>query len=436
MHHQSRPPTPDAPPLIGHGLAFSRAPFDALERWATVDDVVHLTFPGRDLYLVTDPALIETVLVDRHDEFTIGRDQRETFAGIEDDAVNASTGDTWRRLRRGLHPAFTWAGLQAYIPRIAARTRDHLTDWTTGDRFDLHTEMRLLTLHILGDTLLGTDTTGDEAIVMDAADALVDRSDPRRFGQLLPDWVPTPTQRRFRRRVAALDTYVADILADKSPGDEDVCSVLLAAHEDGALSMAEVRDNTTAMLLAGHDSTAAALTYAWRALNCHPAVAARLREEYATVVDDEEFDADHVDALDLTRRVVDETLRLYPPTWAVNRETRDQLTLGGYTLPAGAQLTMPNWVLHRDEQYWDDPETFDPDRWTRDRDRPEYAYFPFSGGPRHCVGMRFARLELVTALATMVEAVDLDVETDGELTFAPTLSLRPETDITATVNPS
>lgn len=433
MSGTKRPPTPDGVPLLGNGLAFSHDPFAALEEWASLGDVVRLDFPGQSLYMVTDPDLIEQVLVEDHDAFTIGRPQRETFRGIEDGAVTATTGDRWKRLRKELHPAFTWNGIKEFGTRMAERTADHVDGWETGDRFDLLEEMRLLTLHILGDTLLGVDMEGEEDLVLDAADALVDRSDPRRFGQLLPDWVPTPTDRRFVRAAEDLDDYVAAVLADDSPGDADVGSVLLSAHERGDLSMEEVQDNLTALLLAGHDSTAVTLTYAWYELSRHPAVRESIDEESGQVFGAGLPGTDDVDRLQQTRNVIRETLRLYPPTWAVNREATEAVTLGDYAIPEGGQVILPQWVLHRDDRFWNAPESFDPDRWERDRDRPEYAYFPFSGGPRHCIGMRFARLELVVALATMASRIDLNISVAGPLQFAPALSLRPETDVVATV---
>ena len=435
MSDPATPPSPDGVPLLGHGLAFSRDPFDAIERWAKAGDVVRLDFPGRSLYMVTEPALVERVLLENEPTFTLGGEQRETFAGIEDDAVTANDGERWKRLRNGLQPAFTWDGIRGYAPRMAERTAAHVDRWEAGDRFDLLAEMRDLTLRILGDTLLGVDVEGDEAVVQDAADALVARADPRRFGQLLPGWVPTPTDRRFARNVERLNAYVAGVLADRSPGEGDVGSVLLAARERGDLSAAAVRDNLVALLLAGHDTTAVTLTYAWYELDRNPAVRESLVEESRAVLGDDPAGADAGDfeALERTRNVVSETLRLYPPAWTVNREVTERVTLGGYDVPAGSQLLLPQWVLHRDERFWDDPERFDPSRWEPDSDRPAYSYFPFSGGPRHCIGMRFARLELALALSTMVARVDLDVETDGPLSFTPSLSLRPETAVRATV---
>jgi cytochrome P450 len=428
-----RPPTPDGVPVFGNGLAFARAPFEAVTSWAEEGDVVRLSFPGRSLYMVTGPELVERVLVEHQDAFTIGREQRETFRNVEDHAVTATTGDRWRRLRRALHPAFTWDGIRAYGDRMAERTAEHVDRWADGDRFDLLHETRLLTLRILGDTLLGVDVEGDEEVVLEAADALVDRADPRRFGQLLPNWIPTPTRRRFARAVGRLDGYVETVLENHPPGEDDVRSVLLAARERDDLSTTEVRDNLTALLLAGHDSAAVTLTYAWYELDRHPEIRESVAEEVEAVIGSGLPRTDDFEALSRTRNVVRETLRLYPPAWAVNREATETVEIGGYEVPEATQVMLPQWVLHRDERYWEAPETFDPSRWEGDPDRPEYVYFPFGGGPRHCIGMRFARLELALALATIVGRVDLDVSVGGPLTFAPSLSLRPETDIEATV---
>jgi cytochrome P450 len=434
MDDVATPPTPEGIPFLGNGLAFSRTPFDAMEEWAQMGDVVHLRFPGRSVYLVTGPALIEEVLVKRSDQFTIGREQRESFSGIEDEALTANTGERWKRLRGALQPAFTWDRIEAYGTRMAQRTAEHTDRWD-DERVDLHREMRLLTVRILSDTLLGTDVTGDERVIMDAADALVNRADPRRFGQLLPDWLPTPTERRFERQVAALDDYVRRMLDRHSPGNADVCSVLLAAHDRGDLSMSEVQDNLVGLLLAGHDSSAVALTYAWYELSRHPDIKQSLLEEADRVASDGLPGTDDFESLERTRHVVTETLRLYPPTWSVTRQATEAVTLGGYEIPSGTQLMIPQWVLHRDERFWEDPETFEPSRWGREEHRPVYAYFPFSGGPRHCIGMRFARLELTMALATMATQVDLDVTASGPLAFKPSLSLRPTVDIEAIVMP-
>jgi len=438
MADASTPPTPEGVPILGNGLAFARDPTAAMESWARAGDVVSLSIPGRSMYMVTCPDLIERVLVSDQDAFSIGPAQREFFGGVEDHAVTTNTGDRWRRLRRALHPAFTRERVRGYADDVGRTTADFVGDWDDGERFDCRQELRLLSVNVLGDALLGVDLRGHEDVVMTAADALLARANVRRPGQMLPDWVPTPTDRRFRRAVGRLDGFVADVLASRreagtDAGPSDVCGELLAAHDRGELSMAEVRHNLVALLLAGHDSPATALTSACYLLSEHPEVREAVAAEAGAVLDGAPPGADAVEALSLTRRVVAETLRLYPPTTGVNRQATEPVTLGGYELEAGAELLLPQWVVHRDERFWDDPERFDPSRWAENADRPEYAYFPFSGGPRTCVGNDFARQELRLALATILDRVELDVAADGPLRFEPSIQLRPSTELTATV---
>lgn len=431
MSDSMSPPTPDGVPFLGNSIAFTRNPFGAMERWAQLGDIIKIEFPGRSMYMVTSPDLINEILIERQDLFTIGREQRRTFRGVEDNALTANTGDRWQRLRRALQPAFTWENIASYGTQIAERTEEHVERW--DERIDLHREMRLVTLGILGETLLGVDIDGDEQLIMDAADTLIERADPRRFGQLLPTWVPTPTEQRFERRVALLDDYVDGLLDSQRAGGNDVRSVLLGAHDRSELTMSEVRDNLVGLLLAGHDSSAMTLTYAWYELSRHPEIRESLVDEIDENIGGRRPDVDDFDSLERVRHVVNETLRLYPPVWTVNRQATESVTLGGYDIPAKAQLMIPQWILHRDDRFWETPETFDPGRWTRPDTRSEYAYFPFSGGPRHCIGMRFARLELTMALATMVDRAVLDVSTDGPLAFQPSLTLRPTVEIEANV---
>lgn len=407
-----------------------------MDDWASLGDVVRLEIPGQSMYLVTHPAIIERILADDHDQFTISAAQRETFRGVEDHAVTTTTGDRWERLRTALRPAFTQDALDRYGDQITSTTAAMVDEWGDGEQIDLYREMRLLTVNILAETLLDADVRGNEAFVMNAADALVTRANFRRPGQLLPDWMPTLAERRFKQTVQTLDEFVDDILTDRDRGEagKDVCSVLLTAHDDGELTLAEVRHNVVALLLAGHDSPSVALTYIWYALADHPEVCAALREEYDRVVDGERPSSASYAELEYTNQVVAEALRLYPPTLGVSRQTAEPVTLDGYRLPEGAQLLLPQRVVHRDERFWANPDTFAPSRWQTDRDRPQYAYFPFSGGPRNCIGTHFARQELTLALATMIGRLELDVSTDGPLQFTPSIQLRPETDITATVS--
>jgi len=430
------PPTPNGVPLLGNGLAFARDPVGAIAEWASLGDVVRLEIPGQTMYLVTGPRLIEQILVDDNEAFTISPAQRETFRGIEDHAVTTTTGERWERLRRALRPAFTRDAIREYAKQVVDATATYIDEWDDGERIDLYREMRRLSVDVLAAALLAVDVRGREPVVMNAADALVDRANFRRPGQLLPDWIPTPTDRRFERAVRELDAYVDDIIAERrqNGGGDDVCSVLLDAYDAGDVSLDEVRHNLVAMLLAGHDSPSVALTHALRLIDDHPEVQDALLAEYNDVLDGDRPTGESVAALERTQAVVDETLRLFPPTLGVTRQATEPVTLAGYDLPAGAQFLCPQWPVHRDDRFWDEPSRFDPSRWHDHTDRPDYAYFPFSGGPRNCIGMHFARQELALVLAALLDTVELDVSMDGPLRFTPSLQLRPETDIEATVH--
>ncbi|SNZ15008.1 Cytochrome P450 [Natronoarchaeum philippinense] len=427
--------TPARTPVFGHGIEYARDPISAIEKWGQQDDIVRLEYPGQSFYLVTGPAQIQEILVKKHGQFTIGPAQRASFQGITDHAVNMSTGDDWQRRRRAINPAFTGDTVEAYRERMIAEVTASIDAWDDGEQFDLHKEMRVSTMRMLADTLLGIDVRGDEDVIIAASDSLIDRANFRRLGRYLPDWIPTPTDRRFEKKVRALNDYVGECIEKRRQGEsgEDVCSLLLEASDKGVLSEQEVRHNLVGLLLAGTSSPGGSLTHAWRLLDEHPSVRRSLEAEYEAVAGDDGLDPEDIDELVQTRNVITETLRLYPPTVGVNREATEPVTIGGYEFPEGTQFIMPQWVPQRDERFWDDPEAFDPGRWERDADRPQFAYFPFSGGPRFCPGKKVARQEMIIALAEMVGNVTLDVEVDGEIEFTPSMTLRPKTKHRATV---
>lgn len=420
---------------MGHALEYARDPIDAIETFGNKGDIVEVDTPIQSFYLVTGPDMIQEILVKKHGSFTIGPAQQESFAGITDNAVNMSTGEDWRRRRKAMGPAFTGDTVEAYRQRMIDEAVESVRAWTDGETFDLHKEMRVFTMRMLTDTLLGIDIRGDEDVVISASDALIDRANLRRVGRYLPDWVPTPTDRRFERSVRALDEYVEECIQERrgESDGEDVCSLLLQAADRGVLSAVEVRHNLVGLLLAGTSSPGGSLMHAWRLLDEHPTVLESLREEYDRVVEGDALEPGDVDDLERFERVLSETLRLYPPTVGVNRMATESVTVGGYEFDEGTQFILPQWVPQRDDRFWTDPESFDPSRWQGDFDRPQFSYFPFSGGPRFCPGKKVARQEMIIALAEMVGRVDLDVSVDGDIEFTPSMTLRPATEHVATV---
>jgi cytochrome P450 len=236
------------------------------------------------------------------------------------------------------------------------------------------------------------------------------RPEPVRFA--LPGWVPLPGDAEFDAALRELEAVVDDIVAmrrdDVGSGDDpdapmDLLSILLRARERGEQTDEQLRDELVTMLLAGHDTTALTLTYAWYLLSEHPDAERRLHEEVDAVLDGDRPGMAHVRELEYTERAIQEAMRLYPPVYTILRTPTRRFEVDGYTVPPGSTVMLPQWAVHRSPRHWDDPEAFDPDRWTpeRSRERHRFAYFPFGGGPRHCIGKHLAILEAQLIVATV-----------------------------------
>jgi cytochrome P450 len=356
-----------------------------------------------ETYLALAPSVVETVLVSRADDF-----RKPDLGGADVDALFGdglltSDGDTWRENRRRAAPAFAADRLRGLTDRIAAHAERTVEGWSPGQVVDLEAELTRLTLSVICDLMFGVDLPDERIETVREALVPVGRRfelDPVRLA--LPDWVPTPGDREFAAAVADLEEVVAEIVDRRraDSGGTDLLSILLSARADGDVDRERVRDEVMTTLLAGHDTTALALAYTFYCLSTAPDRERRVREELAAV--DGRVGADDVDGLDNTRRVLRESMRLYPPVWVLFRQAERPVELAGYRVPADATVMLSQWATHRSPRYWTDPETFDPDRWRRDRDRPRFAYFPFGGGPRSCVGEHLARLEATVILATVL----------------------------------
>ena len=305
-----------------------------------------------------------------------------------------------------------------------------------GDVVGLTDEFSALALAILAKTLFGVDIREQGSAIRDAAHAVQARSDAGSIQSFLPDWLPTPRNRRFRRATDEFDRTVRGLIGERrrseDPSDDLLSLLLDVTYDDGtAMDERTVRDQLMTFLFAGHETTSLALSYAVFALAQRPEVADRMRAELADVVGESRPAAADVRRLDYTERILKETLRLYPPAYVLFRQPTRDVVLGGYRVPEGTQLTLPAFRLHTDPRWYDDPETFRPERWTDEMEAglPDYAYFPFGGGPRHCIGMRFAMLELHLVLATLVQSWEFELVSDPELEFTAAATLQPEEEI-------
>jgi cytochrome P450 len=439
-------PLPPYPPDLGPALSHTvRAMRDLLgfrtRAMATRDVVrVRLLGPG-DVYHLGHPDHLKRVLVSDRDSFRKSEDFRVAFGR----GLLAAEGDEWERQRGTLQPLFARDALRDHADAMVDQVRRRTRRWADGERIDLAAETSQLSLDVLFATLFGRELAvdGDEGI-REAADRLHDWFKPTTYP--LPTWVPTPARRRFAAGRERLREVAARLLAEKAadpPTDpaaaDDLLSLLVGLREagvadDDALSDERLRDQVVTMIFAGHDTTSTAMAFALHELAAHPNV----RERFHAEVDrlDGPPTADDLDSLDVTGRVVTETLRLYPPVYTIPREAATDVAVGGYRVPEGEAVWLAVDRVHRDERFFDDPDAFRPARWESDLRAaiPDFAYAPFGGGPRICIGRQFALMEAKLALATIGREYVLDRSDAADPPTAPrmTLGMSPGTTVRVT----
>jgi cytochrome P450 len=426
------PPGPKGRLLTGHLREFRGDRLSFYVRCARdFGDVVALRFVSRRVFLVSHPDLIESVLV------THARNYIKHFALrlnplVLGQGLLTSEGDFWLRQRRLIQPAFQRQRLASFAGEMVAAAERHLAGWAPGQAKEIDAEMSRLTLDVTGRTLFGADVTGDAADVGEAMRVL-QRSFLALFTSLLPvpPWMPTPTNLRLRRAVRRLDAIIYRLIAERraTAADRgDLLSLLLAARDEedgGGMSDRQVRDEALTLFLAGHETTALALSWTWYLLGRHPEVEARLAAEWRQVLGGRPPTFEDLPRLRYTERVVLESLRLYPPAPTIGREALAECALGGFRVPAGTTILLSPWVVHRDPRWYDRPEEFRPERWADGAgQRPKYAYFPFGGGPRLCIGNNFALMEAALVLATLGQRYRFTLVPDHPVAVWPTVTLR------------
>ena len=422
-----RAPAPDAPPLVGHALPYARDPLAFVER-AVADHgpIVSLDLPRREGVLLADPDAIGRVLVGDADNYRKGEFQRRELSGLLGDGLLISEGESWESARRAIQPAFDPGRIADHAATIVDAADDRIAAWESGETVDLFDATAEVTLTVLGEALFDTDLR-DPTEVRDAARAVTERFSPE--GNLpfhVPDWVPLPRNRRYLRAVDRLDAFVERLLAERrasanAADGSDLLSVLLAAGMDDT----EIRDHLVTFLLAGHETTALALTYTLYCLATHSEEQAAVADEVAGL----DGRPGMGDSLPRADRAIREAMRLYPPVHLVMREAVADDSLGGYRVPAGSLVLCSQWATHRRPDLYDDPESFRPGRWVGESP-PEYAYFPFGAGPRICIGRRFALLEARLVLARVLQQFRIEPVTE-ELDLAASMTLAPTSPVEA-----
>ena len=426
-------------PVLGNLLAFRKDRLAIHDDAAALGPIVRFSLVHIPVYSVCDADLAHEVLVTQAAAF--GKSAGLQFLmPLLGDGLLTAEGETHKRHRKLLSPAFAPKRLAAYGAQMVEETRRQCESWGTSRLVDLSHEMMEMTLAIAGRTLFGADVRGDARTVgtgleMAMRAMIAGLTSPIQVGY---DW-PLPRHLRMRRAVKMLDEVVYRLIADgRRAGTDrgDVLSMLLLAQdEEGGLTDTQVRDEVMTLLLAGHETTANALTWTWYELGRNPDAMARLVAEVDHVVGSRPVTADDLPAMPWTAAVIDEAMRLHPPAYQTGRETKQEITLGGHVLPPGAIVAINIRGIHRRADYFPAPLAFRPERMFAEakKARPRHHYLPFGAGPRVCIGSHFALMEAQLALATMAQHAKVHTLAT-HLEPEPLVTLRPKGGLPARVS--
>jgi cytochrome P450 len=380
---------------------------------------------------INHPDAIEDVLVTNSRKFTKGkvlRANRHVFG----EGLLTSEGEFWLRQRRLAQPAFHRARIASYAATMVNYTQRLLEDWRDGEERDAHKEMMRLTLQIVGKTLFNADVESDARDVGKSLELLLEIGADFRRTILIPHWVPTPTNLRVKREVAQIERILYRIIAERRASGRDagdLLSMLLAARDEDGSKMTDkqLRDETITLFLAGHETTASTLSWTWWLLAQNPAVEAKLHAELDSILGDRAPSFEDLPKLAHTGHIITESLRLYPAAWGMARLAIEDQEVAGYTVKKGMGVAMAQWVVHRDPRWYDAPEKFQPERWEGDllKRLPRFAYFPFGGGPRQCIGNTFALMEAALILATIAQKFRLRLVANHPVVPLASITLRP-----------
>ncbi len=379
------------------------------------------------------PAEIEEVLVGRAADYRKSFGTRMLIPLLGHGLLTAE-GDEWLRHRRLASPAFHRDRVAGYGRTMARYTQEHVETWSNGETVDVHEEMTKLTLRIVARTLFDADVTPriEEVARLggEVQDFYFGRFASLRF--LIPTWLPTRGNRRLARAIRRLDEVVYDIIRERRPGEDrgDLLSLLMLARDERGAGMSErqIRDEVMTLLLAGHETTALALTWALVLLERNPDARGRLEAELATVLGDAAASPDEIPALPYVQAVINETLRLYPPAYITGREAIRDTVIGTVPIPKRHIVLISMYATHRDPRFFPEPEAFRPERWLDGLEKrlPRGAFIPFGMGSRKCIGAAFAMMEATLLLATIARRCRFDLA-PGEVPTLPSITLRPGT---------
>lgn len=432
-------PGPKARLITGVMRDYQKDPFGFATRCAKeYGDIVSARFLNVPCYFLFHPADIEKVLQGDFKKYVKSVTLQSPFMRrLVGNGLLTSEGDFWLRQRRLAQPSFHRDRINGYAAVMCDYAQEAASTWNDGDIRDIHDEMMGLTLRVVAKTLFDAEVTDTAREVGELLEILVAPFlKQATLKWILDNRLPTPANRRFNGAAARLDKILFKIIDERRATGKDhgdLLSTLLSAQDDdgGQMTDQQLRDEAMTLFLAGHETTALALTWAFYELARNPEIEARLQSEIDEVTGGAPVRPEHFPRLVYTEKITREVMRLYPPAFALGRQLAEDVEIQGYPIKAGSQLFMFQYVTHRDGRFFAEPERFNPDRWTEEfsRTMPRYAYFPFGGGARLCIGANFAIMESALILASISQRFKMELEPGQTIGFSPALTLRPSTGI-------
>jgi cytochrome P450 len=440
-----RPPGPRGLPFLGLTLAIRKDALSTLSRVAReYGDIVRLPVAFQDRIFLNHPDYIEQVLVIQQAKFHKSELTRRIVGTLLGQGLLLSEGDFWRRQRRLAQPAFHRSRISEYGATMAESAERHIHGWRDGEQRNLAREMMALTLDVAVRTLFGTTLPNEAQQVGHSMTFLMRYQLSRQRSPIrIPDSWPTAHNKRAQRERRYLDSLVYRIIEERqsqapSNGRSDLLSLLMSAmDEDGTqMTRTQLRDETMTLFLAGHETTAQMLAWTWYLLAENPEAEARLHQELHDVLNGRPPQQSDFMKLPYLHALMQEALRLYPPAYIIARTSVEQCQIAGYDLAAGSTMLMSQWVMHRDQRYYAEPDRFRPERWLEGlADRlPAGAYFPFGDGPRRCIGQGFAMLEAAIVIATLAQRFRFRLVPGHPVIPEPLITLRPRHGIRMTLH--
>lgn len=427
-------PAPPGNTIVGHLLDLAQDPLGFLTQCRDYGDIVPLRLALTPACVLFNPEYIEQVLRDR-ETFIKSRGFRvlKTLLG---EGLLTAEGESWFWQRRLAQPVFHQKRINGYGEVMVQYTDRMIQSWRDGEVHDIHADMMRLTLQIVMKCIFNANVDEGEAkVVANALDVAMHWFESKRRQNFLAwEWFPRPENVQYRHAIAEMDKAIYNLIRERRSSTDrpnDLLSMLMEARdEDTGEQMDDklLRDELATLMLAGHETTANALSWTWMLLAQHPEVRQKLQTELDQVLQGRLPTIDDIRNLPYTEQVIKESMRLYPPVSIFGREALHDCTIGDYEVQQGTVITISQWTMHRHPKYFDNPEGFQPERWTEafEKSLPRGVYIPFGDGPRICIGQGFARMEAVLLLATIAQRFALDLEAGFPITPQPSITLRPE----------